>query len=137
LIRRIPIIGDSRGFTVILEDQAEALFLSDGEASVERQYQSFLYRNLRAQWMYRKGENVQVYQFRTRGGTHIPIVVKSVLNHLGFLVTTGDQLDRSMKAQINSFLAKVPESKIVVTGPHMKTEFFDTKVISLPLAGLI
>jgi predicted AAA+ superfamily ATPase len=137
LIRRIPIGGDNNGFSIVFEDQAESLYLSQNTLSLQRQYESFLYRNLRAQWMYRKAGNIQVSQYLTRGGTRVPIVIKSGINQLGFIITLENQIDRSIRAQANSFLAKVPDSKIIVTGPHIKTQLIETRFAALPISGII
>jgi len=108
LIRRLPIEGDSKSFIVLLEDQAESHYLSEGRLSEGTQLTGMLYRNLRAEVFYRIGSQIAAFQFRNRSGSYIPLVFRKEQSFVGFLYAEGGIVDRKLKGAAGTFEG-VPE----------------------------
>ena len=76
VIRPILLEGDYKGYCVYFEDQVEAFILSQNKINREQQWIGLVYRNLREQAFYRIGQNIEFFQYRTRGGALVPVAVR-------------------------------------------------------------
>ncbi len=117
LIRIIPLKGGKKNFTIRLEDQAESFYLRSLELKKEKnniiELEGLLYRHLRCQFMYHLGFNFNLFQYQTRGGARVPIVIDSAERTLGFIVIEEEIPNRSELATATSFYKEYSNSSII------------------------
>jgi predicted AAA+ superfamily ATPase len=136
IIRPIPIEGDYQGHCLFFEDQAEALVLSQNAIREEQQWTGLVYRNLREQAFYRSGENMEFFQFRTRGGSFVPLAIRSPDSILGVIPILGEPT-RSERASAQSFLKKYINAKVLFVTRLNHGQFLDDRTALISAAQLL
>lgn len=136
VLRFIRCEGDYRGYAVFFEDQAESLVLSQNQISDERQWEGLIYRNLREQFTYRIGENADFFQYRTRSGVRVPIVIRTSNSVLGIIPVQGEA-SRSAQAAAHSFLGKYANSKVLLVTNENETHVMDERTAIVPASALL
>ncbi len=137
LIRRIPAEGVS-GESILLEDQLEERELSDNSLAAQTQLTTAIYRNLRAQFTYRSGEQLSYFQYRTRGGAYVPLALRNERGILGFIVISTNSPSVSEKRSADSFMRANPGAKVVFLSSSLKTPVLLNAVSCiLPVASVI
>ena len=136
LIRILGCEGDFKGFSVLFEDQAEALVCSKERLEPLVQWTGLVYRNLREQVFYNIGANFDFFQYRTRGGAFIPIGLRLPGCTLGFLPILGD-LNRSAIASAHSFLRKFSDSRVIFVTDQNLIRILDERMAILPATALL
>lgn len=134
LIRRIPIEGDYRGDSFLLEDQLEARVLTRGARDPQLEWEELVFRNLRAQLAYRVGENASYFRYHTRGGVRVPIGIRCRGQHIG-VIPVGDRkdVDRSRKSHADSFLKTYAGAKVVfITRQGSTVEPITDRILIVP-----
>jgi predicted AAA+ superfamily ATPase len=116
LVRRLPIEGGGRsGFLILFEDQLEQNFLAQNRLTDLDKQVGLLYRNARAQFEYRLGATPTYFHFRTRGGSTIPLAIRTEHGVLGLMPRRSqDLLTRADRASFKSFLSAYSNSKVLV-----------------------
>jgi predicted AAA+ superfamily ATPase len=137
LIRRIPVEGGKRGFTLLLEDQAESNFLSGSKKSTSIELMGLLYRNLRAECFYQTDKPIQVFQFTTRTGKTVPLGFRNDQFSVGFVLTESDQISREQRGVASSFLKHYANSKIIFVSQGRKLAQIDERSMLCPLSCLL
>ncbi len=141
LIRRIPVLG-RKGFLILMEDQFEEFSLSGGQLPSQIQLLSAFYRNVRAQFNYVSGSEVQYSSYWTADGARVPLVIQGASPHLQgilgihFLVDPKPNLSQIRSS--NSFLRKFPEAKVIFATRELGLiEILDSRSMIAPLAALL
>ncbi len=139
MIRRIPVEGRS-GEIILLEDQFEELELTQSPIPEPFRFLGAFYRNARAQFHYRLGQQVRVFSYLTRSGARVPLCFATQEGKLGFIPLASDQ-EKPTLAQsraADSFLRAHPDAKVIylATVP-IKTQIRDARSLICPIASLI
>lgn len=141
LIRRIP-LASKKGVIFLLEDQFEERALSEKNLSKKDQILSAFYRNVRAQFQYRLGSNVQYESYWTRNNAHVPLVIHDENKSLGFSVV--DSLDSrpslSQTRSADSFLRHYPQAKIIYLlppGEGSTASILDERSLLCPVSAMV
>jgi len=119
VLRRLQIDG-SKGDLFLLEDQLEELSLGGQSLAPETRCLTALYRNLRAQFVYKSGEPAEFFQYRTRGGARVPMAVRSEKGTLGFILLRSENPELSEKRSAESLIRKYPEAKVIFLSESLK-----------------
>jgi len=141
LIRRIPLLG-RKGFLVLMEDQFEEYSLSAGQLSGETQVFTAFYRNVRAQFNYVSGSQVQYSSYLTPDGARMPLVIQGTSPHspgiLGFHFLSDKTPTLRQVRSATSFLRKFPDAKIIFATQELgPIEILDSRTLIVPLAALL
>ena len=139
LIRRINLLGDRRGEFFWFEDQLERHAFAKDDQITEADWISLLFRNIRAQYVYRVGEFADAYHFRTRGGARVPLVLRSKNKHVGFFVVDqAADITRGMIRSAESFLSKFEGARVVFALKNQnETKLLTETMAMLPLTALL
>lgn len=125
LIRRLPIRGGLKNFTIRLEDQGESHFLRSNEKSSNTsliEWEGLLYRHIRSQFTYKLGIKFDCFHYQTRGGARVPIAVETNEGVMGFIPIQESKPNRSELASAASFFSAIPNSKIIYCPLDFKTK---------------
>ncbi len=117
LIRILKTQGTEVKPVLFLEDQGEASFLMEGSTHPLDDIVRFCFANLRVQCLYRSDFKAEFFQYRNRGGAHVPLAIQiyrekkqSYLGLIPILETTPTSHDLG---SAYSFLKRFPDSKII------------------------
>ncbi len=137
LIRRLPIMGRA-GEIILLEDQYEELLLSKGKLGRSSQILSAVFRNIRAQFLYRLGEKARFESYWTRSGARIPLVVRTDAGVLGISVIVGEKPTLSQRRAAESFLRHETQGKVMfVADQPLASEIIDPRILICPVASIL
>lgn len=137
LIRPIPLEGDKKGRTYILEDQGESHYLAEGLQSRAVQLLHLIYRNLRCEYFYRTGSQIKTCQFNKKSGSQVPLVFKSQKGVVGFIYSDSRQVDRRTKAAAGTFLRHYSNSRALVVHEGKEFQVIDDRTVLCPITWLI
>lgn len=117
LIRLLKTQGTEAKPVIFLEDQGEASFLMAGQSHPLNDLLRFCFANLRVQLVYRSELRSEFFQYRNRGGAHVPLAVRINTGghqaHLGLIPVLGMTPTQHDLGSADSFLKKFPSSKIL------------------------
>jgi len=117
LIRTLKTIGSESKPVIFLEDQGEASFLSEGKTHELEDILRFCFANLRVQTAYKADYKADFFQYRNRGGAHVPLAARMTHNsrqhHLGIIPILGTTPVHHDLGSAYSFLKKFPSSKVL------------------------
>ena len=134
LVRRIPISGGSRGNVFLLEDQLEEKLLTMSPLEPDFEIQSFLYRNVRAQFHYRMGLSVSVESYWTRNNARVPLLFRSQGHALGVIGIDANEPSLSQIRSAESLLKRDLRSKVlVVSRKAQEAMVFSERLALVPL----
>jgi predicted AAA+ superfamily ATPase len=137
LIRSVRIM-DSPKRIFLLEDQLEEKILSEGTLSLKTQWMSCLYRNIRSQFGYRLGTDVEFQSYATRSGAEVPLVVSSNGQFLGFIVLNEESPTLSESRSADSFLRRYSNSKVVfVRTKKGPSKWIDRRALIVSAVNLV
>ncbi len=137
IIRRIPIEGGRKGFTILFEDQAESHALAGSSLSLEKQWSQLLFRNARVEFFYRLNKDIEFFQYRSLGGVTIPLALRHEDRTLGFIPIESSQPSRAHILAAQSFLKTYSDSKVVFFHFEKKIHVVSDRLISMPIALLV
>ncbi len=114
LIRRIRVEGDYKGDLFWFEEQCARNYFESNSSPDEEDWITLIYRNARAQFAYRLGEQAEYFHFRTRGGAQVPLAIRTGRGVLG-IIAVHSHLDIgiSLKRSADSFLKNYNHSKVL------------------------
>lgn len=117
LIRILKTEGTEAKSVVFFEDQGEASYLVNGNNDDLTNLLRFCFANFRVQFKYRSEIKSDFFQYRNRGGSHIPLAVhvgfEKEKSTLGFVPILGSTPTQHDFAGAYSFLKKYDSSKIL------------------------
>jgi len=114
LIRVIPTEGNQRKPVVFFEDVGEANYLAHLELNVLQALTAFLFANLRTQIHYHPEDEVEIFQYRNRGGGLIPLCFRKGKDVLGVIPSLEQTPTDSSLGSARSFLKTYKNSKVVI-----------------------
>lgn len=133
LIRPLKVIGDLKGTTYFLEDQAEANLLTNDELTLNEQRQHLVYRNLRTQLYYQVGVPFNEFTYRTRGGVNIPYCIERETHRLAIIVLENDKPSASELAHGGSFLKRFENGRVLYLCESKKLVAIDSRSVLAPI----
>lgn len=136
IIRHLPIEGDYHESAIFFEDQAEVQTLSQNQLSEDQKWIGLVYRNLREQFFYRLGENVEFFQYQRRGGVLVPFAVRTPESSLAIIPIQG-MPTRATLGPAQSFLRKYTNGKAVLVTPLNETKVIDDRTLLISAAQLL
>ncbi len=139
LVRKIPIEGHaSRSYLILFEDQFEQQFLSEKSLDLGDQRFGLFYRNIRAQFEYQLGITPTFFSFKTRGGSEIPLCVRSSEGIMGFIaLSSSSGINRSLMASITSFYRAYANSKVIIAvEDELESHLIDSRTMIVPVTHL-
>lgn len=117
LIRIVKTRGTEAKPVVFLEDQGEATFLLEGQKQELTDLLRFCFAALRTQLHYQPGIKTEPFQFRNRGGAHVPLAfrvrIRETDHHLGVIPILGITPTPHDLGSARSFLKSLPSSKVL------------------------
>ena len=138
LIRRIPISGGSSGEIILFEDQYEEISLGQELHSLDDQLNSLLYRNLRAQFQYRLGEQYSIKSYWTRNNARVPLVIQNTTHTLGIICIDQEEPSLSQLRAADSLLKAEANSKVLILSKPLKqTLIVNSRVAVVPMVNAI
>jgi hypothetical protein len=129
LIRRIPIEGRA-GEIILMEDQFEELELSLSRIPEAYRVLGAIFRNVRAQFLYRLGEPLRFFSYWSRSGARVPLCMATKDGVLGFvsLDAGNEKPSLSQRRSADSFLRRYPDGKVIyVTSTPGKARILDAR----------
>ncbi len=138
LIRRIPISGGSSGEIILFEDQYEEISLGQELHTLDDQLNSLLYRNLRAQFQYRLGEQYSIKSYWTRNNARVPLVIQNTTHTLGIICIDQEEPSLSQLRAADSLLKAEANSKVLILSKPLKqTRIVNSRVAVVPMVNAI
>ena len=141
LIELVPTEGDQAHTSLFFTDSGEAAHLSEGrleEMTVLAQnlfcQVKSCFSGLAAERGHANDGHVSWFQFRTRGGSYVPIAFKNKNATIGMIPMHTDNPDASILASVRSFRKYAPESIVLLLHEGRKTEVLQSGVIVAPAA---
>ncbi len=130
LIRTYPSEGEKRP-VIFMEDQGLASHLCSEPYSEATNLLRGLHANLIPQFTYRPELRASFFQYRTRGGSHVPLAIKSSLGVLGIIPTVSNQASLSEIKSANSFCKKFPEATVLILHHGNKLEQISSELFQM------
>lgn len=115
LIRILPIVGGQGRYTVLFEDAGEATHLMS--KSPKNSIQDLLrltWSNLRVSAQQKYPGAHEFYQYRTRGGAEVDLVLKTNSDITGYIFISGDETPPKAIGSAKAFITKNTGSKIFI-----------------------
>jgi predicted AAA+ superfamily ATPase len=141
LIRILKTEGTETKSIVFLEDQGEATYLVNGNVDDLTNLLRFCFANFRVQFKYRSEIKSEFFQYRNRGGAHIPLALhvsfEKRKSTLGFIPILGSTPNHHDLASSYSFLKKYSESKILFVTCEDTDRYLSEKMRIIPVAKLV
>lgn len=141
LIRILKTEGTEAKSVVFLEDQGEATYLVNGNIDDLTNLLRFCFANFRTQFKYRSEIKSEFFQYRNRGGAHIPLALHAGFEKgkstLGFVPILGMTPNPHDLASAYSFLKKYPASKIFFVTREDTDRCLSDKMRIIPIAKLV
>lgn len=138
LIRMIPCEGSEKKSVLFFEDQGEATHLSGNRYDDLTQLVRLLFSQLRHQLHYRPELQGEIFQFRNRGGAHVPLCFRSGHAVLGIIPILTENPHPSTLATARSFLKTYPKGKVLyVHNQSLKDQIIDTQIRALSIQALL
>lgn len=137
MIRSIPNLGDEKKQSYYFEDQGEANYLSPISTESLKAFELFTYQMLRCQWMYRPELAVQLYQWRTRNGAFIPLVLICPKGKLAIIPSFEEHPTPQSIGSAGSFLRAHPSAKVIYVHNGKKDFCLSANQRSLPISTLL
>lgn len=138
LLRTLKVEGEGRSHVAFFEDPAESSYLCSAELSpaIVNEHLCFLF--LRSSFAYRPGVEAQLFQFRTRGGSVVPVAARTAEGVTGCIPIEDSEIpSRKERAAARSFLSAYSQSKILfVTFTGSKRKYIDPRSLLVPIADL-
>lgn len=137
LIRLVSTEGSERKPILFFEDQGEATYLSSNRYDPSTQLLRFLYSQLRHQVHYRPELTAKIFQFRNRGGAHVPLCFRSKNATLGIIPILTENPHPNSLATARSFLRTYPGSKLLYVHPENSDKIIDSRIRSIGMRYLV
>ncbi len=137
VIRQIPTEGSEKKSVLYFEDQGEATFLAGNRYDEKTQFERLLFSELRVQAHYRPELEIQMFQFRNRGGAYIPLCFRRHNRVLGIVPILTEKPETGAFATARSFFKSYPESKLIFVHKKSTDEIIDKRTRVLGIRRLI
>lgn len=134
LIRSLPVEGDFGNVIYYFEDICEVNHLTGGQLSAQSKINQLVYQEIRAALCYANLDHpIRFFQYRTRAGVIVPIVIESQGEVLGVLPIEGDMPSRKETAAGDSLLKAYARSKILFVSPAAEPQVINDRSAVVPL----
>jgi predicted AAA+ superfamily ATPase len=141
LIRILKTEGTEAKSVVFFEDQGEATYLVNGNMDEQTNLLRFCFANFRVQFKYRSEIKSEFFQYRNRGGAHIPLALhvsfEKIKSTLGFVPILGSTPGQHDLASAYSFLKKYPTAKVLFVTRDSTDHCLSEKMRIIPVAKLV
>lgn len=113
VIRVMQTEGSERRPVLFFEDQGEATYLASNRYDETTGLVRLLYSQLRHQIHYRPELRVDMFQFRNRGGAHVPLCFRAGKTTLGIIPILSENPQPAMLATARGFMKAFPGAKLM------------------------
>lgn len=141
LIRILKTEGTEAKSVIFFEDQGEATYLVNGNMDDLTNLVRFCFANFRAQFKYRSEIKSEFFQYRNRGGAHIPLALHVAFEKekstLGFVPILGSTPGPHDLASAYSFVKKYTTAKILFVTRKDTDRCLSEKMRIVPVAKLV
>lgn len=141
LIRILRTEGTEAKPVVFFEDQGEATYLVNGNVDDLTNLVRFCFSHFRVQFKYRSEIKSEFFQYRNRGGAHIPLALhvgfETGTSTLGFMPILGSTPGSHDLGSAYSFLKKYPDAKIFFVTREDRDRLLSDTMRVLPLSKLV
>jgi predicted AAA+ superfamily ATPase len=128
LIRSIPLEGDFGHLVYFFEDVCELNHLTGGQLSDSSKMNQVIYQEIRAALLYSMLDYpVRFFQFRTKAGVIVPIVIESNGQVLGVVPIADFEPNRQERAAGDSLLKRYAQSKILFMSSMGKPSILNSR----------
>jgi predicted AAA+ superfamily ATPase len=128
LLKSVPLAGDYGDVVYYFEDMCEHQHLYQGTQNELSQVTHFLFNHIRGEFAYSQNQHdIRMFQYRTRAGVIVPIVVESNGQVLGVIPTQEEKPNRQEIAGGDSLLKRYAHSKIVFVNGSAKSQVIDER----------
>jgi predicted AAA+ superfamily ATPase len=138
LIRLIPILGGYGKHTVLFEDAGEASHLmSQSPSNILQDLLRVTWSNLRVSAQVHYPGTHEFYQYRTRGGAEVDLVLKTKKSHFAFIFIPDEDPTPKSLGSAKAFIQKYPDAKVFLVHPKTKTQSFSKSVQLIGVSSAI
>lgn len=137
LIRILPTVGTQKKPVVFFEDTGEANFLAGLAEKPLTQLLCIIFSNLRPQIAYRPELAIQMFQYRNRSGSWVPLCFKKQNKHLGIIPLIDEAPDAISVESAKSFTRKFPNSKVLLVHTGKTDRIITPKIRVIGLSQIV
>jgi len=141
LIRILKTEGTESKPVIFMEDQGEASFLMEGAQHPLEDLTRFCFANLRLQLSCQSEAKAEFFQYRNRGGAHIPLALRmntgQKKHYLGFIPILRTNPNQHDLGSAYSFLKKYSSSKILFVTREEVDQVFSSNMRAVFVGKLL
>ncbi|MBM3192505.1 MAG: hypothetical protein FJZ63_07660 [Chlamydiae bacterium] len=137
LFRPVLTEGDSRGVVYYFEDLAEVTHLRTLPQTKIQQLTHFLMLHIRGELSYGLSEPFRIFQYRSRAGVVVPIVIEVKNEFLAVIPIENESPSRIERAASESFLKRYNHSKVIFIRESGKAKFLDSRRMVVPVSATV
>lgn len=137
LIRLIPSEGDFSKPVLFFEDLGEQNHLIPTDFVSVKQLTCFLFQNLRVQFHYRPELKGEIFSYRSRSGTTVPLCFRVGKDVLGIIPIISEDELATAHRDARHFLKQYPSAKTIIVSLEDRDQFLSPGVRWLGVGRLI
>ncbi len=138
LIRLIPIIGGSGRYTVLFEDVGEASYLMGlAPPKLIQDMLRITWSNLRVFAQVQFPNEHEFYQYKTRGGAEVDLVLKTKKFTHGFIFNHDEEPSVKSLGSAKAFINKNPNAFVYLVHPKTKTHQLANNIRVIGLSEVV
>lgn len=133
LIREVRGMGGMKKSTYYFEDQGLAHHLMAGWKNPFTDMMRLLFGNVRQQFLYGLGSDVQLFHYKTRGGASVPLVLQAQAGTIGYTACLEKLPTTSALFSAKSFIRAHPKAFVIISHQGDEIRMWDDKILSVPM----
>lgn len=138
LIRLLPIVGGYGKHTVLFEDVGEASYLmTQAPQNINQALVRITWSNLRVAAQQHYPAEHEFYQYRTRGGAEVDLVLRTKKNHYGFIFIPDEEVTPKVIGSAKAFIVKHPQANLFIVHPKSKVQGFTKNIQMIGLSAAL
>ncbi len=144
LIRQVALIGDLSGTVTFWEDQGVATFLqeergvvADSTLSTSIDMIRVLWSQIHQQVAYAIDHQIQIAQYRTRGGAYLPLALQLGGRWVGFSLCDGPTPTAKVIRSAKSFQQSYPKSRVYLLTLGKDFRSLGDELFEVPLGAVL
>ncbi len=114
--------------TVLFEDIGMLNYLTQNRLPPNIQLLNTAFQCFRAPYFYSFEKNFRFFQYQTRGGAYVPLVLQLEGKTVGWIFTSLSEADQSTLKSANSFLKKYPDGHVFILGQKLNFHKLNSKI---------
>ena len=136
LIRSFQTEGTEKRPVIFFEDQGEASHLASRPLDPVTDMTRFLFAQIRSPLrLSDSGKVAEIFQYRTRGGAHVPLAVRFGARNLGLIPLLEANPGRQAMGSATSFLKNYPGARVVFVHPGTESRVLAGNMATASIAA--